>query len=233
VSTTERIIVVCTPAGTLLDWFTASEIIEWNDLPTGTPCTRYPVRHRTLLGWFTRWSARHLVQVVRRFGAVTDAAGGRRGRLDLPGAAYRAHLAAVYRWRLWAVVVRSTPSARTWDWFYAQHRADPRKISVVEARRRFESQPRIVAMLAHNAHPMARVALDPYELDAYQAGEATYTVLHWQHALVGDALITTEGLLLQPASASLADRLRYLRVASHHLHTLPDSAQVLAVTVPA
>ena len=41
-----------------------------------------------------------------------------------------------------------------------------------------------------------------------------YVALHWQSAVAGDALITPDGQLLQPASASVADRLRYLAEAN-------------------
>jgi hypothetical protein len=76
-------------------------------------------------------------------------------------------------------------------------------------------------MLAYNAHPVAGDRLDPYELDAYQAGEATYTVVVWQHAVAADALITDDGRVLQPSSASLADRLRYLAVAGAYVRGRP------------
>jgi hypothetical protein len=100
-----------------------------------------------------------------------------------------------------------------------------------EAVRRFEAQPRVLAMLAYNTHPVARHRRDPYELDAYQAGEATYTVVHWQHAIAADTLITDDGRLLQPASASLADRLRYLAEAGTYLRGLSRRHQLLAVKV--
>jgi hypothetical protein len=68
-------------------------------------------------------------------------------------------------------------------------------------------------------------------LDAYQAGEATYTVVHWQPAIAADTLITDDGRLLQPASVSLADRLRNLAEAGAYLRGLPRRHQLLAVKV--
>jgi hypothetical protein len=233
VSTNSRTIVVCIPTDKPIDWFSASEILDWHHLPMGTPRIMFPVRRGRVLGWFSRWSARHLVRVTRRFGAVTCAAGGRRSRLDLTAAVSSANAHAVYRWRTWAQVVRNTPQARTWGDFLAQHTANPTKVSLEEARRRFEEQPRVLAMLSHNSHPNSRVELDAYELDAYQAGEATYTVVHWQAAIAGDALVTDDGGLLQPASASLADRLRYLAEAGAYLTRLRRSHQILAVTIAA
>ena len=164
---------------------------------------------------------------------MTYAAGGRKSRLDLTAAVTRANTAAVYRWRTWAQVVRTTPAARTWGDFLAQHKANPSKVSMEEATRRFEEQPQVLAMLSFNSHPSSRVDLDPYELDAYQAGEATYTVVHWQQAITGDAVVTDDGRLLEPASGSLADKLRYLAEAGAYLNRLRRSHQILAVTVAA
>jgi hypothetical protein len=228
-----RTVIVCMPADTPIDWFSASEILDWHHLPAGTPRTMFPVRRRRIIGWFSRWSARHLVQATRRFGAVAFAAGGRKSRLDLTAAVTAANAAAVYRWRTWAQVVRTTPAAKPWGDYLAQHTANPTKVTLEEARRRFEEQPRVLAMLSYNSHPSARVDLDPYELDAYQAGEATYTVVHWQQAITGDAVVTDDGRLLEPASGSLADKLRFLAEAAAYLRKLRRSHQILAVTVGA
>jgi hypothetical protein len=228
-----RTVIVCLPAGGTIDWFSASEILDWHQLPTGTPYPLYPVARRWILGWFSRWSQRHLVAAVRRHGAVTHAAGGRRSRLDLAAAATTAHAEATSRWRIWNQVVRHTEQAKSWADFRAQHQANPGKVSHDEAVRRFEAQPRVLAMLAYSGHPVSRCDLDPYELDAYQAGEATYTAYHWQKALAGDAMITDDGRLLEPATLSLADRLRYLAEAGAHLRTLRRGHHLLAITIPA
>ena len=232
-NSTARTVIVCMPADTPIDWFSASELLDWHDLPAGTPRTMFPVRHRRIIGWFSRWSARHLVRVTRRFGAVVWAAGGRKSRLDLTAAVTNASQNAVYRWRIWAQVVRNLQVAKTWEDFLAQHKADPKKVSLEEACRRFEAQPRVLAMLSYNSHPSSRVELDPYELDAYQAGEATYAVVHWQQAITGDAVVTDDGRLLEPATSSLADKLRFLAEAGAYLTKLRRSYQILAVTVGA
>ncbi|MDG4793641.1 hypothetical protein [Micromonospora sp. WMMD1082] len=232
-TSTARTVIVCMPADTTIDWFSASEILDWHNLPAGTPRTMYPVRRPRLIGWVSRWSARHLVQVTRRFGAVVWAAGGRKSRLDLTAAVTAANTAAVYRWRTWAQVVRNTAVAKTWGDYLAQHKANPTKVTLEEARRRFEEQPRVLAMLSFNSHPMSKVELNPYELDAYQAGEATYTVVHWQQAITGDAVVTDDGRLIEPASPSLADKLRFLAEAGAYLNKLRRSHQILAVTVAA
>jgi hypothetical protein len=228
-----RTVIVCMPAGKPIDWFSASEMLDWHSLPSGTPHPFYPVRRRSVFGWFSRWSQRNLVEAVRRFGAVTRAAGGRRSRLDLTGAAAAANTHATHQWHTWAQVVRNTPAAKPWDDFLAQHNASPDKLSMEEAVRRFEAQPRVLAMLAYSGHPVARCHLDPYELDAYQAGEATYTTLHWQKALAGDVMITNDGRLLKPASQSLADQLRYLTEAGAYLRKLRHGHQIIAVKIAA
>ena len=221
---TEPVVTVCFASGEDADWFAASEKV--NDLlhANGTPARRYHVRHRRLIGWLTRFLGYYLLDAARRFGAVTMAAGGRKGRLVLTGTAAKAANQAALRWRAWNThVAATTRPARPWEDYLAQHHADPAKVSVAEARRRFEQQPRVLAMLAHT--------FDPYELSVYQAGEATYVGLHWRIALIGDALITTDGRLLMPTSDSIADRFRFLNEACAYLRSLRPSAQVCAVAI--
>jgi hypothetical protein len=227
-----RTVVVCFPAGTDADWFTASEVVEHHLDTAGMPVHRFPVRHRRLSGLVTRWSANHLLFAQRRFGAVRLAAGGRLRRLDLTRVVASASAVATARWRTWQhQIARTTPVARPWADFLAQHAANPDKVSLDEARRRFENQPRVLAMLALSAHPVAPHLFDPYEVEAYQAGEATYVSLHWRTAIAGDALITAEGQLLQPQGQSLADRLRYLANAATYLHRLRPAQRICALAI--
>ncbi|MGJ3224043.1 hypothetical protein ACQEUV_01470 [Micromonospora aurantiaca (nom. illeg.)] len=221
---TASVVTVCFAPGEDADWFTASEKV--NDLlhANGTPARRYHVRHRRLIGWLTRFLGYYLLDAARRFGAVTMAAGGRKGRLDLTGTAAKAAHHAALRWRAWNThIAATTRPARPFEDYLAHHHADPTKVSLAEARRRFEQQPRVLAMLAHH--------LDPYELSLYQAGEATYAGLHWRIALIGDALITTDGRLLTPASDSVADRFRFLNEACAYLRGLRSSARLCAVAI--
>jgi hypothetical protein len=221
---TDQVVTVCFASGEDADWFAASEKV--NDLlqANGTPARRYHVRHRRFIGWLTRFFGYYLLDAARRFGAVTMSAGGRKGRLDLTGTAAKAANDAALRWRAWNThIAATTRPARTWEDYLAQHLADPAKVSVAEARRRFEQQPRVLAMLAHS--------FDPYELAVYQAGEATYAGLHWRIALIGDALITTDGRLLTPASDSVADRFRFLNEACAYLRNLRSSARLCAIAI--
>ncbi|MEV0717768.1 hypothetical protein [Asanoa sp. NPDC050611] len=221
---TDQVVTVCFAPGEDADWFAASEKV--NDLldANGTPARRFHVRHRRLIGWLTRFLGYYLLDAARRLGAVTMAAGGRKGRLDLNRTAAKAVNDASLRWRAWNIHVNATTKpARPWEDYLAQHHADPAKVTLTEARRRFEQQPRVLAMLAHS--------LDPYELSVYQAGEATYTALHWRTALIGDALITTDGRLLKPASDSVADRFRFLNEACIYLRSLRSTARLCAVAI--
>jgi hypothetical protein len=225
---TDRVVTVCFAPDSDADWFHASEQVFNRLGANGTPARRYHVRHRHLVGWLTRWFGYFLLDAVRRFGAYTLAAGGRKGRLDLNATAARAAHDAVLRWRAWnTYIAATTRPARTWEDFLAQHHADPTKVSIHEARRRFEQQPRILAMLAHSG----AYTFDPYELPAYQAGEATYAGLHWRTAPIGDLLITTDGRLMAPAGDSLADRFRFLNDACAYLRSLRSNTRLCAVAI--
>jgi hypothetical protein len=225
---TDQIVTVCFNPDDDADWFAASEKV--NDLMNGngTPARRFRVRHRRFIGWLTRFLGYYLLDAARTFGAITLAAGGRKSRLDLPGMSQLAANDAVARWRAWNMHINATtPAARVWEDFLAQHTNDPAKVSLAEARRRFEQQPRVLAMLAYAGGHV----FDPYELSLYQAGEATYAGLHWRTALIGDALITTDGRIMRPASESLADRFRFLNDACMYLRSLNDRARLCAVAI--
>jgi hypothetical protein len=228
--TRTRTVIVALPEGTRADWLRIAQILAWHSRPACVPYAAFPVRRGRLAGWISRWFARGLLDAVRRHGGVTHAAGGRRSRLDLPKLAASARDSAAARWWTWnAHVARATKAAQPWEHFLAEHLRDPGKLPLDEARRRFEAQPRVLAMLAYNSYPAAPHHLDPDELAAYQAGEAVYVALHWQHALTGDALVTPDGHLLQPASTTLADRLRYLADATRIVHTLTPRQHLVAV----
>jgi hypothetical protein len=49
-------------------------------------------------------------------------------------------------------------------------------------------------------------------------------------ATCGHAMLTTNGTWLQPDGESFTDRLTYLRQAAEHLHRLPRTATVVALT---
>jgi hypothetical protein len=231
-NTATRTVIVCLPASAGADWFTASDMVDHHLAKPGLPVHRFPVRRRRLLSLFTRFSANHQLLAQRSFGAVTVAAGGRLGRLDLTRVVTYASAAATARWRYWQHnIARITPAARPWVDFLAQHQANPAKVTLDDARRRFENQPRVLAMLALSVHPVAPHIFDPYEVEAYQAGEAAYVCLYWRTAIAGEAMITAEGQLLQPESQSLPDRLRYLAHAASYIHRLRPAQYICAMAI--
>lgn len=223
-------VIVALPQGTSADWLRITEILNWHGWPAFVPLLTFPILRRRILGWISRWSDRNLLDVVRQRGAVTHSAGGRVSRLDLGQLATKARNDAGTRWWAWNNhIARTTPNARTWEDFLAEHERDPKKLPLDEAHRRFEAQPRVLAMLAFNSYPAAPHSLDPDELSAFQAGEAVYVALHWHHAVVGDAMVTPDGILLKPATTALADRLRYLADAARVIASLAPDQHVVAV----
>src|SRR5258705_5884446 len=96
------------------------------------------------------------------------------GRLDLTAAATAAYLTAVARWTYWDQITKGPRAASPWDDFKRRHHTDPKNVPVDEARRRFLAQARIQAMEIANAKPNTVHLLDPYEVDAYQAGCHAY-----------------------------------------------------------
>jgi hypothetical protein len=228
--TRTQTVLVALPTGQPAGWLRILQILAWHHRPAAVPYVVFPVRRRRLVSWVTRWTARHLLDPVRHRGAVTTAAGGRLSRLDLPRLANAARAQVSARWWTWhAHVARTTPAAKPWEHYLAEHLRTPDKIPLADARRRFEAQPRVLAMLAHNSYPAAPFQFDVEDLAAFQAGEAVYVALHWQHALTGDALITPDGQLLQPVSDTLADRLRYHADAARILSALSGTQQLVAV----
>jgi hypothetical protein len=94
-------VIVALPDGARADWLYLVQVLTWHARPAVVPYVVFPVRRRRLIGWVSRWTARHLLDPVRRRGAVTHAAGGRRSRLDLPRLAATARNLAAARWWTW------------------------------------------------------------------------------------------------------------------------------------
>jgi len=225
-----RTVIVALPEDAPADWLRIADILSWKGYLACFPYAAFLVRRGRLLGWISRWFTRDLLDAERRHGGVIRAAGGRLSRLDLPRLAATARDEAFARWWAWHDHVASkTPVARSWEDFLAEHHTNPDTLSEATARIRFEGQPRVLAMLAYNSYPAAPHHFDPYRLDEYQGGEAVYLALYWQQAITGDALITPDGRLLEPASERIADRLRYLADASRVVHALQPHQHLVAV----
>lgn len=223
-----RIVVVCLPAEKGSDWLTAAGTVAGHVDSPPVLASVFPLR-RGLLRLLSRVSGRRLLGVVRRNGLPRRAAGGRLRRLDLPAAARSTWLEATARWTVWRHVTDGLKPANPWQVYLQRHRQAPERFSLPDARRAFTAQPVVTAMLAHNAVPTA-VQLDPYELDGYQAGQRAYATCHMLAATCGHAMLTTNGQWLQPQGDTFTDRLDYLQQAAGHLHQLPRTATVVALT---
>jgi hypothetical protein len=223
-----RTVIVCLPADSGTDWLTATTTVaEHTDNPP-TLAPVFPVR-RGPFRFLSRFTGRRLLAAVRRHGLVTHAGGGRLRRLNLPQAGQAAWLEATARWATWRQVTTGLKPATPWQVYLRRHRQAPDKFSLPEARRAFLTQPAVAAMLAHNAIPGTR-QLDPHELDAYQAGQRAYATCYMLAATCGQAMLTTDGEWLQPEGDSFTDRLAYLQQAAAHLHQLPRSATIVALS---
>jgi hypothetical protein len=214
-----RIVVVALPAGTPITDLLAATVTrlagEGLTVAGGVPhFLAVPGRSRQLLD---RWN-----------GMTT---GGVVARLDLAGMRHRCALAASVQWQWWRYVTASTPTARAWAELRDRFEQDPDRYPLERALRDFDSQPRILAMQAHNALPGQPWPLPVDDLEAFQAGQRTYGNLAWLSAVPGDGFAVLDGPLLQPASHRLADRIGYLRSANHHLERLGRDAALVAVTV--
>ncbi len=178
------------------------------------------------------WQRRALINVRRgRKGTPTICAGAPISHLDLTLMRNAAAFHAGLRWQQWSQAVAGTRAAQPWHVIEAQHRADPAKLSLEQARKRFDDQPRINAMRLHNAANPTAPQLDVHEVEVYQAGYQAYQHYHAMTALCGDAMMPTAGDRLQPASDSLADRINYLATATRLLDSLPGPQRIAAVTV--
>lgn len=224
-------VVVVLPTDRPADRDAVAEFLAPHVCSRYAPFPIYPVRGRGPVSLVRRRSREGLLDVVRRDNGTLLAAGGALSRLDLPRLAQVAADAARTRWQAWKThVATGTPRAREWESFHPQHQRSTRVLAPAEARQRFEAQPRVLTMLAVNAHRVLPFRLDPYELAAFQAGEHVYCTLAAQQAVVGQVLVVPGGFAYRPVTASIADRLRYLRAALDVVHALPADRHLAAAT---
>jgi hypothetical protein len=221
---------VVVPQGTPLTWAHVSALLHRHGLVAYLPTAILPVRRYALPGLISRWSTDGLLDPVRRFGAVHHAVGVRMNRLDLLALTAPSRDTAAARWWAWSQhIAATTPTATPWEQYLARHHRAPHTVPLEGTRRQFESQPRILAMLAYNSYPFTPFHFHPEEVGAYQAGATVYVALHWQQPLVGDALIPPAGQLLRPVSDGVADRLTYLSTATRIVHGLRPGDHLVAI----
>jgi hypothetical protein len=163
-------------------------------------------------------------------------AGGPIRLLDRDLAARRAARAADAVWRLFDAVVWATPPAHGWPVFAARHQADPRAVSLDQARRAFAAQPRIRAMRdfdlrADTLTVFARFTPDGYAtaLHHLQTGRAAFTARRVTRAVVGEGMVCPDGRLLHPADDTPQALRAYRDAAETVLAGLAAHTLVVAV----
>lgn len=175
------------------------------------------------------WQRGHLFGL--RKGRPACCAGGPVRLLDLTGMRHAAGVGAGIRYQLWQRVVHGTKAAHPWPVFLARHLADPHRYPWAAAQAAFHAQPRVNAMRLHNAvtHGAAQLALA--DLEMLQAGQVAYQHYSACTAICGDALLTTDGTTLAPASDALTHRITYLEHAMRHLDTAEPHRRIIAVAL--
>ncbi|MEV0269812.1 hypothetical protein AB0H43_13625 [Hamadaea sp. NPDC050747] len=228
-STITRTLVVCLPADS--DSWLPAAVEGLIGHTTPTPVTRFAVTRKGMLGWIRSWSDRGLTGVRKQHGRIAAAAGGSLGRLDLTLTKHHAWYDAMLRHQTWQEAVEGTGPAREWTTYLARHLAKPEKYSRNQAWLDFRNQPRITAMLVHNACG-GSVDLDPMEVGLFQAGAVAYGRFCAMREVCGDALVTESGSILRPADTSTEARLQYLKTAWQTLSTLPTRQRLVALRLP-
>jgi hypothetical protein len=164
-------------------------------------------------------------------------AGGPIRLLDLAGMRLRAQAQAATQWLIWHHTVAGTRTAQPFWAFTQRHLDDPKGYPLSKAQQQYLTQPRVQAMTAFNALPDRPCDLPTAALEAFQAGQHTYTLLAWLTAVPADGVATTSMSVhdgwLTPASGRLEDQLAYLRDANAYLERMPRDTTVVAMAATA
>ena len=222
-----RLMIVCVPDTMPVSMLTSSWPIDHGTCIAGTPATYLWVRSGV-----KPWQRRHLIGIRRSRHAPMLCAGGPIRWLDLDGMRDAAAFAA------------GTPPPPM-DPRRARHpTGDPVAPDPHRAARHAERGDGCgVAPLHPPAPDRWRCARSPPPTSPARSSTRTRsrcTRPGWSptssttrmRAICGDAILTTDGRLLQPRSDSFADRITYLHHAMRLLHTLPSRQRLLAVTPP-
>ena len=218
-----RTMIICVPDEVPTEALTSSRQLDKHFDVKGTTARRF---------WavpLSPWRRRHMIDL--QAGRPAYCAGGPKRLLDLNGLRHAAAVGAGVRHQQWTHVVRGTPPATPWTGFAQRHLAEASTYPMEEAKADFEAQPRVQAMLMHNAAVYGAARLDTYELEMLQAGCVAYRHFCALQAICGDAMLTGDGHRIAPDSQKFADRIRYLDQANSHLDTLDASTRLLAVTL--
>ncbi|MFD6754912.1 hypothetical protein [Micromonospora gifhornensis] len=176
-----------------------------------------------------RWQHRQMISL--RKGRPASCAGGPVRLLNLDGMLQAAAMGAGIRHQLFSRVVYGTRNAVPWHVYEARHLADPDTYPWDKAVADFNNQPRVNAIRMHNAatYGVGQIALA--EVEMYQAGYSAYQHYSALTAVAADALITTDGATLAPASDAMADRVTYLEQANRLFAALDPDQRLLAVAL--
>ena len=214
--------IVCLPAGLGREPLTAHHLDRHFGVCGTLQTTRYWAKPHLYL-----WQLRHLIGRAKAVRKQPDyCAGGPARLLNLTGMRHAAGVGAGIRHQLWQQAVQGTRPAQPWVTFHTRHLSEPGKYSYQQAAADFWHQARISAMRAHNAANLGTpLAVD--QLEMLQAGTAAYQHYSAMTAICGDALLTTEGAQLAPASDAFADRMTYLEHAVRYLAGIENTGQRL------
>lgn len=146
----------------------------------------------------------------------------------------------------WEATVAATPTAAPWQAFTERHHADPDRYPFAAALADFHDQPRVRALRHHDAHagsaPRFGSALAPLTyttvVDEYQAGRNVYVTYRARMAVLGYALLTTDGQCLTPghlargpwSPVAFTDRLTHTEQATTHLDSLDPQTRLVGLT---
>jgi hypothetical protein len=212
-----RVTIVCLPQATAVDALesTAAALLPASSAPS-------------LVSHFR--TSRRLFTGKLLHASKHTAAGGPRGLLDLDAMAAAGRASYYRRAVVWHQVVAQTRIAQPFWTFLDRHLADPKKYTLDQAQQGYLAQPRIAAMRTYNLLPNRVMDLPTDHLEAFQAGLDTYTHLGGLTAVPANALITTTGEHLYPATGRLSDLLTFLDQAHAHLRTLTCTHPLVALT---
>lgn len=206
-----------------------------DDLPGEAFDHRVLARHLSVDGSIVvRFWAKPLGPVRRRQlidprkGKPTACAGGPLRLLDIAALRQSYRMAAALRYQTFTAVATGTRPAHPWVHYLHRHLTEP-DYPLARAEADYRSQPRVLAIRAHNAVTYGPGQLSEQDLEMFQAGPTGYANYQLLVAMAADAVLTWDGHRLAPASDRMADRLVYLQKANRYLDTADPHTRVVAI----
>lgn len=225
---TVRTAVVCLPADTApVDMpRSAAAVLKTVGLPSVGVLPHFPVNVRR-----RPWRVKELVDCWQ---GLTS--GGPVKLLDLAGMRSAAAANADVEWHVWNQLVRGTKPAEPFWAYLDRYRDDPDRHPLARVQAEYRSQPRIMAMAAHNAAVRTSgcsvPTLPTSAIELLQAGHYTYVATARLAAVPGDAFASITGTWTTSASGRLVDVLAFLTAANASLDELASDSGLVAVASP-